>query len=124
MDVDGMKSPRSRQTAGHVRPVWVAVPLESVGPLRFGMTVEEAAAAVPEAHELRRFHADPHFHHVGIELGFRAAEPALYEYLLPSAGLFCVAADANRGPRITLDGTELTGANPGELDRWLFNLPD
>lgn len=124
MDVDGMTSPGSRQTVGHVRPVWVAVPLESVGPLRFGMTVEEAAAAVPAAHELRRFQADPHSPDVGIELGFQAEEPALYEYFLPSSGLFCVAADAIRGPQITMDGTDLTGRNPGELDQWLFNLPD
>jgi hypothetical protein len=124
MDVDAMKPPDSQAAASQVRPMWAAVPLESVGPLRFGMTVEEAAEAVPEARELRRFRAEPRFDTVGIELGFHEAEPALYEYFLTSGELFCIAADAVRGPQITLDGTELTGRNPGELDGWLFKLPD
>jgi hypothetical protein len=126
MDVDGMKRPPPAQrTAARVRPVWVAVPLESVGPLRFGMTVEEAGAALPEARELRQFRAEPRFDVVGIELGFAGGEPAVYEYFLSSGGpLFCVAADAIHGPQITLDGTKLTGGNPGELYQWLSNLPD
>lgn len=118
-----MTPPDSSGIDAQVRSRWVLTPLESVGPLRFGMTMDEAAAAQHEAHELRRFQADPHFPEVvGIELGSRPAEPVLYEYFDKSGQLFCIAADAIRGPVITLDGMELTGGNPAELEQWLFDV--
>ena len=40
-----MKSPDSPDATGGARPVWVLAPLESVGPLRFGMSMDEAAIA-------------------------------------------------------------------------------
>ena len=89
------------------------------------MTMEEAAAAQHEVHGLRRFQAEPYFPEVvGIELGSRLAAPALYEYFDKSGRLFCIAADAIRGPLITLDGMELTGGNPAELEQWLFDVSD
>ncbi|GIH09767.1 hypothetical protein Rhe02_78340 [Rhizocola hellebori] len=118
-----MTPPDSGGINGRFRSWWVAIPLESVGPLRFGMTMDEAASAQSEAYELRRFQAEPYFPEiVGIELGSRPAEPALYEYFDKSGRLFCIAADAVRGPVITLDGMELTGGNPAELERWLFDV--
>lgn len=72
-----------RADAQVVRPSWAITPMEGVGPLRFGMTVGQAAAALPEARELRRFQADPSFPELlGVELGWKLAEPALYEYFL------------------------------------------
>ncbi len=93
------------------------MPLESVGPLRFGMTMAEVVAAVPSAVELRRFVADPFADVVGIQFGF----PALYAYFDRSGQLFCVAADAVSGPQLVLDGMALTGGNPSELEQWLFD---
>ncbi|GIF02449.1 hypothetical protein Ari01nite_99130 [Paractinoplanes rishiriensis] len=113
------------RSAEQVRPHWDVTPLDGVGPLRFGMTVEEVAAALPDARELRRFQADPTFAEVvGVELGWQPTVPALYGYFLGSGQLFCVAADAVHGPLMSLDGTQLTGRNPAELDRWLFDLSD
>lgn len=104
--------------------VWPLVPLENVGPLRFGMSLDEAAAAVPDAVELRRFQADPwHAEIIGVELGCDATGAAFYEYFDKSGQLFCVAADAVRGPRVTWDGVELTGGDPAELEQWLAELP-
>ena len=124
-DVEGTKPPRSQRAASQVRPVWVATPLDSVGPLRFGMTVEEPAAALPEAREIRRFRADLHFDVVGIELGFGAGKRAVYEYSPPPVvrcsvlrlTLFTV-------PRSHWTRTELTDGNPGEFYQWLRSLPD
>lgn len=118
-----MPLPHSRETDAQVRPRWALIPLESVGPLRFGMTMDEAAAVRPEPHELRRFQAEPYIPEVvGIELGSRPAEPAHYEYFDKSGHLFCVTADAIRGPLLTLDGMELTGGDPAELEQWLFDV--
>jgi len=120
-----MTPPESQETTAQARPAWVITPLENVGPLRFGMSVEEASAAVPEAQELRRFQAEPYFPEiVGIELGFRSEEPAFYEYFDKSGQLFCVSTDAIRGPQVTLDGTELTGGDPADLENWLLDLPE
>ena len=105
--------------------MWVLTPLESVGPLRFGMSMWEAAEALPEALVLRRFQAGPYFPEiVGFQLGFHVGEPAVHEYFDASGRLFCVAVDAMHGPQVTLDGTELTGGSPAVLEQWLFDLPD
>ncbi|WP_051836171.1 hypothetical protein [Streptomyces sp. NRRL WC-3742] len=61
---------------------------------------------------------------MGIELGHSPQEPALYEYFDGSGRLFCVAADAVRGPQVTLDGLELVGRDPAALDGWLGDLPE
>lgn len=116
--------PTQEEAAARARAQWVITPLESVGPLRFGMTVDEAAAALPGAHEARRFQADPiSTDIVGIELSFSPAGPALYEYFTSGSGLlYCIAGDIIRGPRMTLNGTELTGGNPARLEDWLVEL--
>ncbi|MGW0886219.1 hypothetical protein [Streptomyces sp. NPDC002671] len=120
-----MTSPDSQEVTERARPVWVLTPLESVGPLRFGMSMDEAAMALPETPELRRFQAEPYFPEiVGIQLGLRPAEPTVYEYFDGSGRLFCVATDAVRGPQVTLDGMELADGNPAKLEQWLFDLPD
>lgn len=61
---------------------------------------------------------------MGIELAFRPEEAALYEYFDKSGQMFCIAADALHGPQLTLNGTELTGGQPSELERWLFDVDD
>lgn len=120
-----MPPPDNPGAAVDVRPRWVVTPLEAAGPLRFGMTVAEAAAALPAARQVRRFQANPyHPEVVGIELGFPSAAPALYEYFDEAGRLFCIAADAVHGPRMVLDGMNLTGGDPDELEQWLSELPD
>lgn len=115
----------SQEAAARARAVWTLTPLEGVGPLRFGMTVDKAATALSEASELRRFQADPFRPEVvGVQLGLSPAEPTVYEYFDASGRLFCVATDALRGPQVTLDAVELASGNPAELENWLFDLPD
>ncbi|MET7402734.1 hypothetical protein ABZS66_55560 [Dactylosporangium sp. NPDC005572] len=120
-----MTSEELELAGAQVRPCWLVTPLDGVGPLRFGMTVEEAAAALPEARELRRFQADPRSSEiVGLELGWESAQPALYEYFRGSGQLFCIAADAVRGPLMSLDGALLTGSDPAELEQWLSDVSE
>lgn len=120
-----MTSQGSQEATARARSVWMLTPLESVGPLRFGMTVGEAVTALPEGSELRRFQADPLRPEVmGIQLGLNSAEPAVYEYFDGSGRLFCVATDAVRGPQIMLNGTELVGGDPAELENWLSEIHD
>ncbi|MFF9343224.1 hypothetical protein ACF1CG_26165 [Streptomyces sp. NPDC014773] len=98
-------------------------PLESVGPLRFGMSADEVRAALPEAVESSRFSAEPfHPEICGIQLGFHQAVPAVHAYFEGSGRLFCVAADAAHGPCVTLDGLGLTGRVPDELQEAVLGL--
>lgn len=120
-----MTSPGSQEATAGARSVWALSPLESVGPLQFGMSMDEATAALPDASELQRFQADPFRPKVlGIQLGLRPAAPTVYMYFDDSGRLFCVATDAVRGPQIMLDGVKLVGGDPARLEEWLFALPD
>ncbi|MFB7370325.1 hypothetical protein ACFC0D_10830 [Streptomyces sp. NPDC056222] len=110
-------------TAEPAQPVWMLTPLESVGPLRFGMHACEVKAALPGAFELSRFSADPFFPDIcGIQLGFHPAVPALYAYFDGASRLFCVAVDASYGPQVTLDSLELTGRVPAVVEEMVLDL--
>ncbi|WP_314251582.1 hypothetical protein [Streptomyces sp. DSM 40907] len=103
---------------------WELMPLEGVGPLRFGMRIAEVAAALPGMTALRRFQADPSFREIlGVEFGTGRAEPAVYAYFVEGR-LFCVASDAVRGPQVTLWGRELTACVPADLERFLGHAYD
>ncbi len=95
------------------------MPLEGVGPLRFGMRPAEVAAALPDLTARRRFQADPTFRgKVGVEFVVGRAEPAVHAYFVGDR-LFCVAADAVHGPQVALWGRRLTGCVPDDLERFL-----
>lgn len=107
------------------RPAWALTPLESVGPLRFGMSADEARAALPGACELGHFQAEPHYPQiVGVPFGLQSAAPAVVAYFTGAGRLFCVSADAARGPQVTLEGQELTGQVPGVLEQALLNASE
>lgn len=99
-------------------PRWVLAPLEGVGPLRFGMSVDEVAAVLPDALVLSQFKADPFCDDVGVQLGFRPGEPAVHAYFTRGR-LYCVAADAGFGPRVWFNGLEWTGGDPESLEQAL-----
>lgn len=104
------------------RVVWVLTPLVSVGPLVFGMSADEAGAALPVARELGRFQAEPRSPEIsGIQFGLQSAAPAVFAYFDGTGRLFCVAADAARGPQVMLDGLELTGGVPADLEQAMLN---
>ncbi|MFJ6780204.1 hypothetical protein [Streptomyces yangpuensis] len=105
------------------RDVWAYAPAVGVGPLRFGMTVDQVIEAVemlgeaevgdcPQEHaifsptwkiEVRRRRAAP-------------APPAVTAYASRAAGLFCVAVDAVQGPQVAYDGIPLVGRDMAELE--------
>jgi hypothetical protein len=104
------------------REQWDYAPLERVGPLRFGMSVEEAAGAMltggftaDTVSELGRFGPFKQ-----LRTTFRAVDAPFYRvavvaYFVGPMGLTCVAVDALAGPQVTLEGIRLVGRPPSEL---------
>ncbi|MFD6325241.1 hypothetical protein ACFWOL_20745 [Streptomyces sp. NPDC058442] len=104
------------------RVQWDYAPLERVGPLSFGMSVEEAGIAM----EACGFTSDTAsgvgkfgpFEH--LRTRFRAAgapfhRDAVTAYYVGPMGLTCIAVDALTGPQVTFDGIRLIGRPPSEL---------
>ncbi|MFE1879951.1 hypothetical protein [Streptomyces diastatochromogenes] len=99
------------------RVQWEMLPGECVGPLRFGMSHDEAVAAVEDVLSplsTRGGYGNPvassEFSLVGV-----SSAPAVTAYY--DAGcLACVAVNALRGPQVTLDGLRLVGRVPSELE--------
>ncbi|MFF4345657.1 hypothetical protein ACFY00_37855 [Kitasatospora sp. NPDC001540] len=100
---------------------WHYVPFESVGPLRFGMSHEEADAAM----ELQGFTgtvSSMHQRHGALvlqavfrEMTAPAYVRAVTVYFREFGGLACVAVDALCGPLVSMDGMQLVGRVPSEL---------
>jgi hypothetical protein len=97
------------------RAQWTFNPFVSVGPLRFGMSPDEVAAALNHAV-------------AGISRGNRPGvvenqftEIGVTAYYTDSARLACVAVDTLKGPQVTLDGVKLVGRVPSEVEEWLFD---
>jgi hypothetical protein len=106
---------------GPARGDWELMPLESVGPLCFGMRITEVAAVLPSMTELRRFQAAPLFPEtLGVEFGMGREEPAVYSYFVDGR-LFGVAVDTVHGPQVTLWGRELTACVPADLEQFLLH---
>ncbi|MGW2874324.1 hypothetical protein [Kitasatospora sp. NPDC001225] len=100
------------------RDEWTFTPYVGVGPLHFGMTLEEittslgedgsvAPSYARESGEHRLNYAD--FHTTGIRALFQKNR------------LECVAVNALTRPQIRLDGVPLTGCVPSRLEDWLVH---
>ena len=106
------------------RANWELMPLDGVGPLRFGMPITEVTAALSGMRELRRFQAGPSEPDtLGVAFGTEPVEPAVYGYFI-SDRLFCVAVDAAFGPQVTLWGRQLTACVPADLERFLLQASE
>lgn len=104
------------------RKQWDYAPLERVGPLRFGMSVEEATSAMltcgftsDTVSELGNFGPFKQ-----VRTRFRTADAPFYRadvvaYYVGPMGLTCVAVNARSGPQVTFDGMRLIGRPPSEL---------
>ncbi|MCX5363305.1 hypothetical protein OG864_31930 [Streptomyces sp. NBC_00124] len=104
------------------RAQWDYVPLERVGPLRFGMSPQEAAVAMEaggyasdSATEITKFARLQQ-----LRTRFRGVDTPPYgadvvAYYVDSMGLTCIAVDALSGPQVTFDGIRLIGRPPSEL---------
>ena len=106
------------------RDEWSYLPAVGVGPLRFGMTVDEVAEAAgmlgrSSISELPRDHAifSPTWKIEVHRRGVAPSEPAVTTYVSQAVGLFCVAVDAVHGPQVAHDGLTLVGRDLSELER-------
>ncbi|MEO3782858.1 hypothetical protein ABGB12_06005 [Actinocorallia sp. B10E7] len=103
------------------RQQWDYVPMASVGPLRFGMSPQEARAVL----EARGFTGSlsplrPEHGALTRKAEFRDGTAPRFSvavtlYYRDSEGLTCVAVDALCGPQVFLDGMRLVGRAPSEL---------
>ncbi|WP_327286368.1 MULTISPECIES: hypothetical protein [unclassified Streptomyces] len=105
------------------RDEWSYSPAVGVGPLRFGMTVDEVVEAaevlgLTKASECARDHAifSPTWK---VEVHRRGVAPsplAVTAYGSQVVGLFCIAVDAVQGPQVAYDGLPLVGRDLSELE--------
>ncbi|MDT0465359.1 hypothetical protein [Streptomyces gibsoniae] len=111
------------------RAQWTLVPFESVGPLRFGMNLEDVAA-VMDAHGFEG-EAAPMFRHGALtqQADFRVKGEGLYQlavmaYYRQSGELASVAVDALRGPQVSFDGMSFIGQVPSKLEERFYAYAD
>ncbi|MEU1201160.1 hypothetical protein ABZ446_33755 [Streptomyces sp. NPDC005813] len=114
------------------RAQWDFVPFEAVGPLRFGMGIEEVATAM----DAQGFVSS--FSYMGLphgalaqDAGFHSKDAPLYmgeeavtAYCRKSGALAAVAVDALRGPQVSFDGLRLIGRVPSELSEQLHGYAE
>ncbi|MFF5536550.1 hypothetical protein ACFY71_29425 [Streptomyces cinerochromogenes] len=111
------------KTAGAERDEWSYSPAVGVGPLRFGMTVDEVVEAAEilgrtRVSECARDHAifSPTSRVEVHRRGVAPSPPAVTAYVSQVLGLFCIAADAVHGPQVPYDGVPLVGRDLSELE--------
>ncbi|MFF7240041.1 hypothetical protein [Streptomyces collinus] len=105
------------------RDAWCYSPAVGVGPLRFGMTVDEVVEAAEmlgqaKVSDCARGHAifTPTWKVEVHRRGVAPSSPAVTAYVSQAVGLFCIAADAMHGPQIAYDGLRLVGEDLSELE--------
>ncbi|MFB7374820.1 hypothetical protein ACFC0D_33835 [Streptomyces sp. NPDC056222] len=105
------------------RDEWSYSPAVGVGPLRFGMTVDEVVEAAvnlgqTEVSDCVRDHAifSPTWKIEVHRRGVAPSPPAVTAYVSQAVGLFCIAADAAQGPQVAFDGLPLVGRDMSELE--------
>ncbi|BBC28904.1 uncharacterized protein SGFS_001950 [Streptomyces graminofaciens] len=104
------------------RDEWSYAPAVGVGPLRFGMTVDEVVEAAQvlgqtQVSDCARDHAifSPTWK-IEVRRGAAPSPPAVTAYVSQAVGLFCIAADAVHGPQVGYDGISLVGRDLSELE--------
>ncbi|MER7582267.1 hypothetical protein [Kitasatospora sp. NPDC097691] len=105
------------------RDEWSYSSAVGVGPLRFGMTVDEVVKAAEvlgqtRASDCARHHAifSPAWKVEVVRRGAATSLPAVTAYVSQVAGLYCIAADAMQGPQVAYDGIPLVGRDLSELE--------
>jgi hypothetical protein len=93
------------------REQWMLEPRVGVGPLRFGMSPDEASAALGATPSMSG--GGPPFETASY------TRPAVTLYYLSGKGLCGVSVDARRGPQVVADGMAVVGRVPSELEDWL-----
>ncbi|MGX4735062.1 hypothetical protein [Kitasatospora griseola] len=109
------------------RDEWSYSPAVGVGPLRFGMTVDEVVEAAEilgqmKVTELARDYPvfSPTWKVEVHRRGAAPSMPAVTAYVSQAAGLFCIATDAVQGPQVAHGGIRLVGRDLPELENDLI----
>ncbi|MGW5094820.1 hypothetical protein ACWEQ1_12105 [Streptomyces nodosus] len=99
------------------RAEWTFTPYAGVGPLHFGMTLEEITDALGERPTVLSSsrHGEDH------ELDFADFTATGIRALFRDSRLGCVAMNALTGPQVRLDAAPLTGCAPSEVENWLVH---
>ncbi|MFD9654861.1 hypothetical protein [Streptomyces mirabilis] len=106
-----------RIARGEERAEWTFTPYIGVGPLHFGMTLEEITAALSERPPVSSYT------HEGGDRRLNFADFTAWgiRALFRGGRLGCVAVDALTGPQVRLDAVPLTGCAPSHVEDWLVH---
>ncbi|MFE9881137.1 hypothetical protein [Streptomyces sp. NPDC005784] len=105
-----------RIARGEERAEWTFTPFVGVGPLHFGMTLEEITDALDEQPTVTS-----HSHDGGRQqLVYADFAATAIRALFQDDRLGCVAVNALDGPQVRLDDVPLTGCVPSQLEDWLL----
>lgn len=108
-------------TAESDRDRWDCEPLERVGPLRFGVSPQDAITAMAaqaftsDAAPIENFGPLTQTRVRFRKAGASGDQVDVAAYFVDSIGLTCVVVDARTGPQVVLDGIRLIGRRPSEL---------
>ncbi len=99
------------------RAEWTFTPYVGVGPLHFGMTVEEITRVLGEEPAVSSYS----HHGEDQKLNYADFAESGIRALFHDDRLGCVAADALTGPQVRLDAAPLTGCAPSHVEDWLVH---
>ncbi|MEI5006350.1 hypothetical protein RB196_02370 [Streptomyces sp. PmtA] len=99
------------------RAEWTFTPYVGVGPLHFGMTLEEITRALGEGPAVSSYS----HHGKDQQLNYADFAESGIRALFHDGRLGCVAADALTGPQVRLDAVPLTGCAPSHVEDWLVH---
>ncbi|MEV7679573.1 hypothetical protein AB0O64_13580 [Streptomyces sp. NPDC088341] len=99
------------------RAEWTFTPYVGVGPLHFGMTLEEITSALGERPAVSSYS----HHGEDQQLNYADFAESGIRALFQDGHLGCVAMDALTGPQVRLDAAPLTGCAPSHVEDWLVH---
>lgn len=99
------------------RAEWTFTPYVGVGPLHFGMTLEEITRVLGEGPAVSSYS----HHGEDQQLNYADFTEIGIRVLFHDGRLGYVAADALTGPQVRLDAAPLTGCAPSHVEDWLVH---
>ncbi|MFG3424876.1 hypothetical protein [Streptomyces californicus] len=99
------------------RAEWTFTPYVGVGPLHFGMTLEEITRVLGEGPAVSSYS----HHSEDQQLNYADFTESGIRALFHDGRLGCVAADALTGPQVRLGAASLTGCAPSHVEDWLVH---
>ncbi|MFG2592038.1 hypothetical protein [Streptomyces sp. NPDC048438] len=99
------------------RAEWTFTPYIGVGPLHFGMTLEEITSALGEGPAVSSYS----HHGKDQQLNYADFAESGIRALFQEGRLGCIAVDALTGPQVRLGTAPLTGCAPSHVEDWLVH---